>query len=99
MPETALGGRDGAAWLPATRPGGRHRAASGREERVARPLGRGARLAGPGADRRRVYASRGGGLAYPLLSYVKLLLLQPWCGLSDEGLEAADDGRLSFRRF
>src|SRR3954453_21707904 len=46
-----------------------------------------------------VYASRGGGLAYPLLTYVKLLLLQQWYGLSDEGLEAAVDDRLSFRRF
>jgi len=46
-----------------------------------------------------VYASREGGLAYPLLTYVKLLLLQPWYGLSGEGLEAAVDDRLSFRRF
>src|SRR6478609_2405016 len=42
-----------------------------------------------------VYASREGGLAYPLLTYVKLLLLQQWYGLSDEGLEAAvDDDRV-----
>src|SRR3954468_15027211 len=46
-----------------------------------------------------IYASREGGLAYPLLTYVKLLLLQRWYGLSDEGLEAAVDDRLSFRRF
>jgi IS5 family transposase len=46
-----------------------------------------------------VYASREGGLSYPLLTYVKLLLLQQWHGLSDEGLEAAVDDRLSFRRF
>jgi IS5 family transposase len=46
-----------------------------------------------------IYASREGGLAYPLLTYVKLLLLQQWYGLSDEGLEAAVDDRLSFRRF
>ena len=46
-----------------------------------------------------VYASREGGLAYPLLTYVKLLLLQQWYGLSDEGLEGAVDDRLSFRRF
>ncbi|HJT75737.1 MAG TPA: IS5 family transposase [Gemmataceae bacterium] len=46
-----------------------------------------------------VYASRAGGLAYPPLTYVKLLLLQQWYGLSDEGLEAAVDDRLSFRRF
>src|SRR5689334_11415802 len=45
-----------------------------------------------------IYASREGGLSYPLLTYVKLLLLQQWCGLSDEGLEAAVDDRLSFRR-
>ena len=46
-----------------------------------------------------IYASREGGLAYPLLTYLKLLLLQQWYGLSDEGLEAAVDDRLSFRRF
>src|SRR3954454_9646205 len=46
-----------------------------------------------------VYASREGGLAYPLLTYVKLLLLQQWYGLSDERLEAAGDDRLSFRLF
>jgi IS5 family transposase len=46
-----------------------------------------------------IYASREGGLAYLLLTYVKLLLLQQWYGLSDEGLEAAVDDRLSFRRF
>jgi transposase, IS5 family len=45
-----------------------------------------------------IYASREGGPAYPLLTYVKLLLLQQWYGLSDEGLEAAVDDRLSFRR-
>ena len=46
-----------------------------------------------------IHASPEGGLAYPLLTYVKLLLLQQWYGLSDEGLEAAVDDRLSFRRF
>ena len=46
-----------------------------------------------------VYASREGGLSYPLLTYVRLLLLQQWYGPSDEGLEAAVDDRLSFRRF
>src|SRR5690349_16051857 len=46
-----------------------------------------------------IYASREGGPAYPLLTYVELLLLQQWYGLSDEGLEAAVDDRLSFRRF
>jgi IS5 family transposase len=33
------------------------------------------------------------------LTYLKLLLLQQWHGLSDEALEAAVDDRLSFRRF
>src|SRR3954470_9342929 len=46
-----------------------------------------------------VHARPDGGLAYPLLTYVKLLLLQQWYGLSDEGLEAAVDDRLPFRRF
>src|SRR3954454_20524207 len=46
-----------------------------------------------------IYAGREGGLAYPPLTYVKLLSLQQWYGLSDEGLEAAVDDRLSFRRF
>jgi IS5 family transposase len=46
-----------------------------------------------------IYGGREGGLAYPLLTYVKLLLLQQWHGLSDEGLEAAVDDRPSFRRF
>jgi IS5 family transposase len=46
-----------------------------------------------------IYASREGGRADPLLTHVELLLLQQWYGLSDEGLEAALDDRLSFRRF
>jgi transposase, IS5 family len=46
-----------------------------------------------------IYASREGGRAYPLLTYLKLLLLQQWHGLSDEAREAAVDDRLSFRRF
>ena len=46
-----------------------------------------------------VYASREGGASYPILTYVKLLLLQQWYGLSDPELEAAVDDRLSFRRF
>src|SRR3954466_6170397 len=46
-----------------------------------------------------IYASREGGPSYPPLTCVKLLLLQQWHGLSDEGLEAAVDDRLSFRRF
>jgi IS5 family transposase len=46
-----------------------------------------------------IHASREGGPAYPLLTYVELLLLQQRYGLSDEGLGAAVDDRLSFRRF
>src|SRR3712207_8216238 len=42
-----------------------------------------------------IYASREGGLAYPLLTYVKLLLLQQWYGLSDEGLEARSEEHTS----
>lgn len=47
----------------------------------------------------RIYASDEGRPSYPLLTYVKLLLLQQWYGLSDPGLEQAVDDRLSFRRF
>ncbi len=46
-----------------------------------------------------VYASAEGGASYPIETYIKLLLLQQWYSLSDEGLEAAVDDRLSFRRF
>lgn len=46
-----------------------------------------------------VYASTEGGASYPIETYIKLLLLQQWYGLSDEGLESAVDDRLSFRRF
>lgn len=46
-----------------------------------------------------VYARAEGGASYPIEIYVKLLLLQQWYGLSDEGLEAAVDDRLSFWRF
>lgn len=46
-----------------------------------------------------IYASREGGASYPILTYVKMLLIQQWHGLSDEKLEAAVDDRLSFRRF
>ena len=45
-----------------------------------------------------VCRSREGGASYPSLTYVKLLLLQQWYGLSDPELEAAVDDRLSFRR-
>ena len=46
-----------------------------------------------------IYASDEGRPSYPLLTLVKLLLLQQWYGLSDPGLEQAVDDRLSFRRF
>src|SRR5512143_4247470 len=46
-----------------------------------------------------IYASDEGQPSYPLLTFVKLLLLQQWYGLSDPGLEEAVDDRLSFRRF
>ena len=46
-----------------------------------------------------VYASRDGAASYPIVTYIKLLLIQQWHGLSDEQLEAAVDDRLSFRRF
>src|SRR3954468_13465076 len=45
------------------------------------------------------FASRQGGLGFPPLAFVSLLLLRQWYGLSDERLEAAVDDRLSFRRF
>lgn len=46
-----------------------------------------------------IYASDEGRPSYPVLTLVKLLLLQQWYGLSDSGLEEAVDDRLSFRRF
>lgn len=46
-----------------------------------------------------IYDSDEGRPSYPILTYVKLLLLQSWYGLSDPGLEEAVDDRLSFRRF
>ena len=46
-----------------------------------------------------IYGSDEGLPSYPLLTYVKLLLLQQWYGLSDPRLEEAVDDRLSFRRF
>lgn len=46
-----------------------------------------------------IYGRDEGRPSYPLLTYVKLLLLQQWYGLSDPGLEEAVDDRLSFRRF
>ncbi len=38
-----------------------------------------------------IYASDEGRPSYPLVTYVKLLLLQQWYGLSDPGLEEAVD--------
>lgn len=46
-----------------------------------------------------IYSSDEGRPSYPVLSLVKLLLLQQWYCLSDPGLEEAVDDRLSFRRF
>lgn len=46
-----------------------------------------------------IYASREGRAAFPVLVYVKILLLQAWWGLTDQGVEEALDDRLSFRRF
>jgi len=46
-----------------------------------------------------IYASAEGRPAYPVLTLIRLLLLQQWYGLSDPGLEEAVDDRLSFRRF
>lgn len=40
------------------------------------------------------YASREGGASYPISTYVKLLLLQQWHGLSDERLRNQVDDRL-----
>src|SRR5512144_1986520 len=45
-----------------------------------------------------IYGSDEGRPSYPLLTYVKLLLLQQWYGLSDPGLEEAVDDRLSLCR-
>jgi IS5 family transposase len=46
-----------------------------------------------------IYASREGHPSFPLVPYVKILLLQSWYDLSDEAVEEALDDRLSFRRF
>ena len=46
-----------------------------------------------------IHASAEGRPAYPVLTLIRLLLLQQWYGLSDPGLEEAVDDRLSFRRF
>jgi transposase, IS5 family len=46
-----------------------------------------------------IYDSAGGRPSYPVLTLVKILLLQQWYCLSDAGVEEAVDDRLSFRRF
>lgn len=46
----------------------------------------------------RIYAADEGRPSYPVLTLVKLLLLQLWYELSDPGLEEAVDDRLSHRR-
>ncbi len=46
-----------------------------------------------------VYSSREGRASFPVLVYVRILLLQAWYDLSDQGIEEALDDRLSFRRF
>ena len=46
-----------------------------------------------------VHGSRYGAPGYPAVAMFKALLLQQWHGLSDPGLEAALEDRLSFRRF
>jgi IS5 family transposase len=47
----------------------------------------------------KIYNSDEGRPSYPVLTLVRLLLLQQWYCLSDPGLEEAVDDRLSFRRF
>jgi IS5 family transposase len=46
-----------------------------------------------------VHGSRYGAPGYPAVAMFKALLLQQWYGLSDPGLEASLEDRLSFRRF
>src|SRR5271167_1168224 len=46
-----------------------------------------------------VHGSRYGAPGYPAVVMLKALLLQQWHGLSDPGLEASLEDRLSFRRF
>lgn len=46
-----------------------------------------------------IYASPTGRPAYPLLSLLKVVLLQQWYGLGDPAMEEALGDRLSFRRF
>lgn len=46
-----------------------------------------------------IYASPTGRPAYPVLSLLKVVLLQQWYGLGDPAMEEALGDRLSFRRF
>jgi transposase, IS5 family len=46
-----------------------------------------------------VHGSRYGAPGYPAVAMFKAVLLQQWHGLSDPGLEASLEDRLSFRRF
>lgn len=46
-----------------------------------------------------IYASAEGAASYPILCYVRILLLQQWYGLSDREAELAIEDSLSFRRF
>jgi IS5 family transposase len=46
-----------------------------------------------------IYAASTGRPSYPVLSMLKVVLLQQWYGLGDPGMEEALGDRLSFRRF
>jgi IS5 family transposase len=46
-----------------------------------------------------IYASAEGAASYPLLCYIRILLLQQWYGLSDREAELSVEDSLSFRRF
>jgi IS5 family transposase len=46
-----------------------------------------------------VYASTEGAVSYPILCYVRIVLLQQWYGLSDREAELSVEDSLSFRRF
>jgi len=46
-----------------------------------------------------IYASSEGAASYPVLCYVRIMLLQQWYGLSDREAELSIEDSLSFRRF
>src|SRR5208282_4691337 len=46
-----------------------------------------------------IYASAEGAASYPILCYVRIMLLQQWYGLSDREAELSIEDCLSFRRF